>query len=163
MLWFSFIPGLNVVFLCVKLIIIHYHTQTQRKIKFKPRMKLNHNVYIWWCLQWHHQYKRQICGHCFYCFCDHFNDKKMLWDNKLQWQKYFKEIIESIWTSCFKIRGKIKMTILCKQRFMHVCQKNALAPLFNIKTLLFSWNLPLNLCYTESDPQLAWCFACHET
>ena len=45
MLWFSFIPGLNFVFLCFKLIIIHYHTQTQRKIKFKPRMKLNHNIY----------------------------------------------------------------------------------------------------------------------
>ena len=84
----------------------------------------------------------------------------MLWDNKLQWQKYFKEIIESIWTSRVKIRGKIKMTILCKQRFMHVCQKNASARLFNVKTLLFSWNLPLNLCCTESNPQLTWCFAC---
>ena len=39
----------------------------------------------------------------------------MFWDSKLQWQKYFKEIIESIWTSRVKIRGKIKMTILCKQ------------------------------------------------
>jgi len=47
------------------------------------------------------------------------------------------------------------MTIL----YMHVCQKNASAPLFNIKTLLFSWNLPFNLCYTESNPRLAWCFA----
>ena len=84
----------------------------------------------------------------------------MHWDNKLQWQKYFKAIIESIWTSCVKIRGKIKMTILCKQRFMHVCQKNASARLFNVKTLLFSWNLPLNLCCTESNPQLTWCFAC---
>ena len=27
-------------------IIIHYHTQTQRKIKFKPRKKLNHNLCI---------------------------------------------------------------------------------------------------------------------
>ena len=84
----------------------------------------------------------------------------MLWDSKLQWQKYFKEIIESIWTSRVKIRGKIKMTILCKQRFMHVCQKNVSARLFNVKTLLFSWNLPLNLCCTESNPQLTWCFAC---
>ena len=32
MLWFNFIPGLNFVFLCFKLIIIHYHAQTQRKI-----------------------------------------------------------------------------------------------------------------------------------
>ena len=42
----QFYPGSNFVFLCFKLIIIHYHTQTQRKIKFKPRMKLNHNIYI---------------------------------------------------------------------------------------------------------------------
>ena len=46
MLWFNFIPGLNFVFLCFKLIIIHYHTQTQRKIKFKPRIKLSHNIYF---------------------------------------------------------------------------------------------------------------------
>ena len=76
MLWFSFIPGLNFVFLCFKLIILHYHTQTQREIKFKPRMQLNHNIYIWWCLQWHLQYKRQMCGHCLYCFCNHFSDEK---------------------------------------------------------------------------------------
>ena len=43
MLWFSFILGLNVIFLCFKLIIIHHHTQKQKKIKFKPRIKLNHN------------------------------------------------------------------------------------------------------------------------
>ena len=46
MLWFNFTPGLNFDFLCFKLIIIYYHTQTQRKIKFKPGIKLNHNIYI---------------------------------------------------------------------------------------------------------------------
>ena len=46
MLWFNFILGLNFIFFCFKLIIIHYHTQKQRKIKFKPRIKLNHNIYI---------------------------------------------------------------------------------------------------------------------
>ena len=47
MLWFNFILGLNFIFLCFKLIIIiHYHTTKQGKIKFKPRMKLNHNMYI---------------------------------------------------------------------------------------------------------------------
>ena len=45
MLWFNFILGLNFIFLCFKLIIIHYHTQKQREIKFKPRIKLNHNIY----------------------------------------------------------------------------------------------------------------------
>ena len=45
MLWFNFILGLNFIFLCFKLIIIHYHTPKQRKIKFKPRIKLNHNRY----------------------------------------------------------------------------------------------------------------------
>ena len=37
MLWLNFFLGLNVIFLCLKLIIIHYHTPKQRKIKFKPR------------------------------------------------------------------------------------------------------------------------------
>ena len=46
MLWFNFFLGLNFIFLCFKLIVIHYHTQKQRKIKFKPRKKLNHNIYM---------------------------------------------------------------------------------------------------------------------
>ena len=46
MLWFNFILGLIFIFLCFKLIIIYYHTQRQRKIKIKPRIKLNHNIYI---------------------------------------------------------------------------------------------------------------------
>ena len=33
-----------VQFYLFKLIIIHYHTQKQRGIKFKPRTKLNHNI-----------------------------------------------------------------------------------------------------------------------
>ena len=32
--------------LCCKLIIIHYYTPKQREIKFKPRIKLNHNIYV---------------------------------------------------------------------------------------------------------------------
>ena len=46
MLWFNFILGLNFIFLCFKLIIIYYHTQKQRKIKFQPRTKLNHIMYM---------------------------------------------------------------------------------------------------------------------
>ena len=46
MLWFNFLLGLNFVFFCFKLIIIHYHTQKQKKIQFKPRRKLNHNRYL---------------------------------------------------------------------------------------------------------------------
>ena len=45
MLWFDFILGSNFIFLCFKLIIIHYHTPKQRKMKFEPRIKLNHNIY----------------------------------------------------------------------------------------------------------------------
>ena len=45
MLWLNFILGLNFIFLCFKLIILHYHTRKQRKIKFKPGIKLNHNIY----------------------------------------------------------------------------------------------------------------------
>ena len=35
----------NFIFLYFKLIIIYHHTQKQRKIKFKPRTKLTHNIY----------------------------------------------------------------------------------------------------------------------
>ena len=45
MLWFNFFLGLNFIGLVLKLIIIHYHTPKQRTIKFKPRKKLNHNIY----------------------------------------------------------------------------------------------------------------------
>ena len=46
MLWFNFILGLIFVFVCFKLIITNYHTQKQKKIKIKPRIKLNHNIYL---------------------------------------------------------------------------------------------------------------------
>ena len=46
MLWFNFILGSNFIFLCFKLIIIHYNTQKHKKRKFEPRIKLNHNIYI---------------------------------------------------------------------------------------------------------------------
>ena len=46
MLWLNFILGLNFVFFCFKLIIIHYHTPPKKKRKFKPRIKLNRNIYI---------------------------------------------------------------------------------------------------------------------
>ena len=46
MLWFNFILGLNFIFFCFKFMIIYYHTQKRKKIKFKPRIKLNHNIYI---------------------------------------------------------------------------------------------------------------------
>ena len=45
MLWFNFILGLIFISHCFNLIIIHYHTPKQREIKFKLRIKLNHNIY----------------------------------------------------------------------------------------------------------------------
>ena len=54
MLWFNFILGSNFIFLCFKLIIIHYkNTQIQKlpkkqkNIKFEPRIKLNHDTYMY--------------------------------------------------------------------------------------------------------------------
>ena len=44
MLWFNFILGLKFNFFCFKLIIIYYHSPKQKEIKFKPRIKLNHNI-----------------------------------------------------------------------------------------------------------------------
>ena len=46
MLWFNFFYGLNFISLCYKLIIMHYHTPKRREIRFKPRIKLNHNIKI---------------------------------------------------------------------------------------------------------------------
>ena len=46
MLWFNFILGLNLIFFRFKLIVKHYHTQKQKKIKFKPGIILNHNIYL---------------------------------------------------------------------------------------------------------------------
>ena len=56
----QFLVGLNFIFLCFKLIIIHYHftmiiidyhTPKQRRIKFKPKIKLNHNVIYHTCVK----------------------------------------------------------------------------------------------------------------
>ena len=47
MLWFNFILGSNFISLCLKLTIIHYITQKQKNIKFEPRIKLTHNIYIY--------------------------------------------------------------------------------------------------------------------
>ena len=50
MLWFNnFIPGLNFISFCFKLIISHCHIPKQREITFKPRIKLHHNIYILFC------------------------------------------------------------------------------------------------------------------
>ena len=45
MLWFNFILGLNFLFFFFNLIFINYHTQKEKKINFKPWIKLNHNTY----------------------------------------------------------------------------------------------------------------------
>ena len=45
MVWFNFILRLNFIFLCFRLISIHYYTPKQREIKFEPRIKVNHNIY----------------------------------------------------------------------------------------------------------------------
>ena len=45
-MWFTFILGSIFMPPCFKLIIIHYYTPEQAEIKFKPRIKLNHNMSI---------------------------------------------------------------------------------------------------------------------
>ena len=42
--WFNILLGSIFIFLCFILIIIHYCTQKQRKIKIEPRIKLNYNI-----------------------------------------------------------------------------------------------------------------------
>ena len=51
MLWFKFVLGLNLISFCSKLIIVHYHTPKQKKIKFKQGIKLNHHSYYMWFKQ----------------------------------------------------------------------------------------------------------------
>ena len=41
----QFYPWFKFYFLCFRLINIHYGTPKQRKIKFKPMVKLNHNIH----------------------------------------------------------------------------------------------------------------------
>ena len=41
----QFYPWFKFSFPCFILNFIHYHTQKQREIKFKPRIKLNHTIY----------------------------------------------------------------------------------------------------------------------
>ena len=60
MLWFNFILGLNFLFFCFKLIMIHYHTLKQKKRKFKPMKKLNHNIYTTLLIK----QKREGLMHC---------------------------------------------------------------------------------------------------
>ena len=44
-LQFNFILGSNFILNCFKLIIIHYNTQKQKKTKFEPRIKFDHDIY----------------------------------------------------------------------------------------------------------------------
>ena len=46
MLWFNFILALNFIFLCFWVCYCMIMILKQKKIKFKPRIKLNHNTYI---------------------------------------------------------------------------------------------------------------------
>ena len=56
MLWLNFILGLIFPFFCLSIIIIHYHTQKQKKIKFEPRIKLNHNIHTCFAGPVFHEY-----------------------------------------------------------------------------------------------------------
>ena len=44
LLKFNFILVLNFIFFCFNLITIHYHTQNQRNMRFKPRVNFNQNI-----------------------------------------------------------------------------------------------------------------------
>ena len=38
-------PWYKIYFLLFEFIILYYYTEKQRKLKFKPRIKLNHNIF----------------------------------------------------------------------------------------------------------------------
>ena len=62
-LWFNSILSLNFIFFGFKLIIIHYHNPKQRKLKFKSRIKLNHNISIHIPTKHVHPHISEIMGH----------------------------------------------------------------------------------------------------
>ena len=43
--WFNFILSWNFIFLCFKLINVHYHTPERRELKIKPRIKFYQHIY----------------------------------------------------------------------------------------------------------------------
>ena len=80
--YFSFVLGLNFIFLCFKLIIIHYHTPKQSITKFKPWIKLNHNTYtLFLC------FNISLCTY-FICF-EHFykSSRRPYWCFKTMWRR----------------------------------------------------------------------------
>ena len=46
MLWFNFILGLNFIFLCFGVWLCILMSLKSKKIKFKPRVELNPNIYV---------------------------------------------------------------------------------------------------------------------
>ena len=47
MLWFNFILGLNAIFLYFWVSLCMIMSLKQRNVKFKPRIKLNQNMYLY--------------------------------------------------------------------------------------------------------------------
>ena len=90
MLCFNFIISLNSIFFCFKLIIIHCHTQKQKKRKFKPRIKLNHNNYF------EKAFKKE---------------RKSVRDNPLRFLEYMYD--ETILVSQINKHSKLAMPSLC--------------------------------------------------
>ena len=70
----QFYPWFKISFLLFQthyhVIIIHYHTQKQKKKNFEPRIKLNHNI--------HNDVQATNLVRSFNCFCGRFGDQEML-------------------------------------------------------------------------------------
>ena len=77
MLSFNFILGLNFIFFCFELIIIHYHTQKQKKIKFKPRRKFEP----------HHIHDTESAGlHKLFCMQQQVTDMNSRHNQTVEWR-----------------------------------------------------------------------------
>ena len=72
-------------------IIIHYHAQKQKKRKFEPRIKLNHNIYIQWCPPWRHTV---VWRHGAFLFLGNIR-LKAISNSITEWPKYSRRAVFS--------------------------------------------------------------------
>ena len=100
MLWFNFIIGLNFIFLCVKLVIINYHTPKQRKIN--QGWNWTTTVRVAWSKTW-------ICN------CKFFPSNNRLTYNEVSWMKHA-QIHRCTRAQCLELKQRNpRLFITCAQ------------------------------------------------
>ena len=103
--WFNFVLGLNFIFFCFGVWYCTVMILKQKKIKFKPRIKLNHNIVILLTLRALLPWKRKLIlrrDSIFfytYCFC---------WDINFMNTNQANEALKYVFLASLKISNLIK-------------------------------------------------------